>query len=88
MEIFILWDTTNRTVDAYDVVDVKDQATIFDKPKIPGSEILVLLSYDGGKKCDPLQWPRLKTRTVLDVFKRLKRVATAIVQTKVLAWLI
>ena len=44
----------------------------------------VLMQYDAGQINDPVQWPRMTTRTVSEVFRRLQGSNTAVVQQDVL----
>ena len=87
IEHFLVWEKTSCVVDAGDVVTLEDLARFFEQPKVPSSCVAILMQYDGGNRNDPLQWPRLTSRTILDVFKRLKNADTPKVQGEILSWL-
>ena len=69
------------------MVTLEDLARFFEQPKVPSSCVAILMQYDGGNRKDPLQWPRLTSRTILDVFKRLQNADTTKVQGEILSWL-
>ena len=85
---YIGWTSTRKTFDANDVITAEDLALFFEQPKVPAASVAVLLQYDGGDLSEPLQWPRITSRTILDVFKRIKGADTEEIQGDLLAWLI
>ena len=88
VQSYIGWTSARKTFDANDVVTAEDLALFFEQPKVPAASVAVLLQYDGGDLSEPLQWPRITSRTILDVFKRIKGADTEEIQGDLLAWLI
>lgn len=87
LEAFFSWEKANARIDAFDVVTDVDLRKFFNQKHIPGACIAVLMQYDAGARKDPVQWPRITSRTILDVFRRLEKADTDEIQGDLLSLL-
>ena len=72
----------NKACEMKDVLDVRSLTKYWEQPGRPKEVVTALMQYDQGELEVP-QWPRLTTRTILQVFPNLQNADTEFIQDQI-----